>query len=151
MRRLGSASLPQTRATAPEHSTLEQCRVGALTPSHPWGKAGAQAVRAGPARAHLWPWGRPAFLQEKLCLGTHPWPPLLRAPLSLDQLRQAAALALGCPLHRPRALLGEDLSDCQPLCFPLVQNQKPQRMGSKGIPEGIMPTRNNLCSLPFVL
>ena len=52
---------------------------------------------------------------------------------------------------RPRALLEKDLSDRQPRHFPLAQNQKPQGTGSKGILEGIIPIRNNLCSLPFIL
>lgn len=111
---------------------------------HPMEKAAAKTTRA-----HLLPWGGPAFLQEKLCLEAPQWPPLLRAPLYLGQSRQAVALAVRCPLHLPRALLGEELSDWQLLHFPLAQNPKPQRIGRKDISEGIMPTGNNLVPCPL--
>lgn len=63
--------------------------------------------------------------------------------MSPGQLREAAALALGCPLCLRSILLGEGFSDHRPLPFPLEQNQKCPGLGNKAIPEGIMPTRNN--------
>jgi hypothetical protein len=92
------------------------------------------------ARAHLLPWGRPVFLQERLCLGAMEE---AHCTSVLGPVKAESSLVLGSPAHLPRVMLGEILLDHWCVHFLFVQNQKLQGIGSKGIPEDIVPTRNS--------
>lgn len=91
----------------------------------------------------------PAHLRANLCLEARRRPPLVRTPLPLVWVHQAATSPLGHPQHPVKALLELDLSDQRPLRFPLVQDPRPQGLDRDCRPEGSTLARNSLSLVPF--